>query len=108
LTLVRPDLPGLEILDGDARPELQETEITGQDLQRLRWRRYEIESYLVHPASLERFVEAQIGPAEHSAQAKHDMRAYLETTFTARSCKHHSRDIRSLRRIWSSGRLGRR
>jgi hypothetical protein len=83
LTLVRPDLPGLEILDGDARPELQATEITGQGLQRLRWRRYEIESYLVHPASLERFVEAQIGPAEHSAQAKRDMRTYLEKTFTA-------------------------
>lgn len=82
LTLVRDDLPGLELLDGDARPELQSTDITGQGLQRLRWRRYEIESYLVHPASLERFVEEQIGPGEHSAQSKRDMLAYLETTFT--------------------------
>ena len=82
LTLVRDDLPGLELLDGDARPELQSTDITGQGLQRLRWRRYEIESYLVHPASLERFVEQQIGPGEHSAQSKRDVRAYLEKTFT--------------------------
>jgi predicted ATPase len=82
LTLVRDDLPGLELLDGDARPDLQSSEITGQGLQRLRWRRYEIESYLVHPAALERFVEQQIGPGEHSKQAKVDLRAYLEKTFT--------------------------
>jgi predicted ATPase len=83
LTLVREDLPGLELVDGDARPELQSTDITGQGLQRLRWRRYEIESYLVHPAALERFVEQQIGPGKHSKQAREDMRAYLEKTFTA-------------------------
>jgi len=82
LTLVRDDLPGLELLDGDARPDLQSSQITGQGLQRLRWRRYEIESYLVHPAALERFVEQQIGPGDHSKQAKADLRAYLEKTFT--------------------------
>jgi predicted ATPase len=61
LELVRPDLPGLEILDGDARPEIPATEITGHGLQRARWRRYEIESYLIHPAALERFVEVTVG-----------------------------------------------
>ncbi len=61
LRLVREDLPGLELVDGDARPELQGTEITGVGLQRLRWRRYEIESYLVHPDSLVRFVETTVG-----------------------------------------------
>jgi len=35
LKLVRPDLPGLELLDGDARPEIQATPITGSGLQRL-------------------------------------------------------------------------
>jgi predicted ATPase len=83
LTLVRDDLPALELIDGDARPDLQSSAITGQGLQRLRWRRYEVESYLVHPVALERFVEQQIGPGEHSKRAREDMRAYLEKTFTA-------------------------
>ena len=82
LTLVRDDLPALELIDGDARPDLQSSDITGLGLQRLRWRRYEVESYLVHPAALERFVEQQIGPGEHSRRAREDMRAYLEKTFT--------------------------
>ena len=62
LRLVREDLPGLEILDGDARPEIPATDLTGQGLQRMRWRRYEIESYLLHPAALVRFLEVQVGP----------------------------------------------
>ena len=49
LQLVCEGLPGLELRDGDARPETPDTAITGAGLQRLRWRRYEIESYLVHP-----------------------------------------------------------
>ena len=57
------DLPGLELVDGDAHPEIQATPITGPGLQRLRWRRYEIESYLVHPEALARFVEHTVGTA---------------------------------------------
>ena len=61
LQLVRDDLPGLELLDGDAHPNIQGGAITGAGLQRLRWRRYEIESYLLHPDSLVRFVESTVG-----------------------------------------------
>ena len=61
LQLVRDDLPGLELLDGDAHREIGATPITGSGLQRLRWRRYEIESYLLHPEALTRFVAAQVG-----------------------------------------------
>ncbi len=81
LQLVRPDLPGLELVDGDARREIGPTEITGRGLQRLRWRRYEIESYLVQPTSLARFVEEQIGSGEASRLAREDLRRYLERTF---------------------------
>jgi hypothetical protein len=63
LRLVRDDLPALELIDSDARPEIQSTPITGQGFQRLRWRRYEIESYLVHPDVLARFVEQVVGAA---------------------------------------------
>jgi hypothetical protein len=83
LRLVRDDLPGLELIDGDAHPENRSTPITGYELQRLRWRRYEIESYLVHPAALERFIEKVVGPGAMSAESKKDMRTYLEGIFTA-------------------------
>ena len=39
------DLPGLELVDGDAHPEIQAHADHRAGLQRLRWRRYEIESY---------------------------------------------------------------
>lgn len=80
LRLVRADLPGLELLDGDAHPEIQATPLTGSGLQRLRWRRYEIESYLVHPAPLERFVERQVGPGAFDA-AREALRAHIARVF---------------------------
>lgn len=81
LMLVTPDLPALELVDGDSHPGVQPAQITGEGFQRVRWRRYEIESYLIHPAALERFVEQQIGPGKHSEQARADLRAHLEKIF---------------------------
>jgi hypothetical protein len=80
LRLVRDDLPAVELVDGDARPEIQPTPITGQGLQRLRWRRYEIESYLIHPAALARFVEQTVGPAAAGPHLD-DLRRHLEENF---------------------------
>jgi hypothetical protein len=82
LRLVRDDLPGLQLIDGDAHPEIPPTDLTGHGLQRLRWRRYEIESYLLHPAALDRFVENMMGPAGADA-GKDDLREYLEKNYTA-------------------------
>lgn len=81
LKLVREDLPGLELRDGDARPEVPDTPITGQGLQRLRWKRYEIESYLLHPAALGAFVEREVGPGDFSRQARADMIAQMTKVF---------------------------
>ena len=69
LRLVRDDLPGLELVDGDAHHDIQSTPVTGRGMQRLRWRRYEIESYLVHPQALRRFVEATAGDANATLRA---------------------------------------
>lgn len=69
-------MPGLEIVDGDSHAGVQSTPITGVGLQRRRWRRYEIESYLVHPEALERFVTNTVGTAA-AAQHVADLRAYL-------------------------------
>lgn len=76
LRLVRP-IPGLELVDGDSHAGVSSTPITGAGLQRWRWKRYEIESYLVHPDALARFVTRTIGEA---AAAPHvvDLRAFLD------------------------------
>ena len=80
LLLVRPGLPGLQLLDGDAHPGVQQIPITGVGLQRLRWLRYEIESYLVHPRPIEEFVRRQLGD-QGVEPAVQDMRAHMERTF---------------------------
>ena len=67
LRLVRPDLPALELVDGDSLA--RETAITGQGFQRLKWRRYEIESYLIQPQVLERFVVNQLGGDQFASEA---------------------------------------
>ena len=80
LQLVRKGLPGLELRDGDARPVVPDTDLTGAGLQRLRWRRYEIESYLVHPDALARFVEAVVGTDSTEAQVE-GMLSYWRNAF---------------------------
>lgn len=64
LKLIRADFPALELLDGDSKNKADDS-ITGssEKMQRIRWRRYEIESYLIHPAPLQRFVEKRLGGA---------------------------------------------
>jgi AAA domain, putative AbiEii toxin, Type IV TA system/AAA domain len=75
LRLVR-DIPALELVDGDSHPGIGSSPITGAGFQRSRWRRYEIESYLIHPEALARFVASTVGEAA-SAQHIADLRAYL-------------------------------
>ena len=80
LRLVRDGLPGLALIDGDAHEGFQDKEITGTGLQRLRWRRYEIESYLLHPDSLARFVESVVGK-KLAKQHIEDMATYMRNEF---------------------------
>jgi len=79
LTLINENLPGLELVDGDARPEVQEKQVTGSGLQRLRWTRYEIESYLYHPGALARYVQQQVGSGA-AAQHLADLEQHLQNT----------------------------
>lgn len=80
LTLVRESIPGLVLLDGDDQPNITPTEITGQGLQRVRWRRYEIESYLIHPSALKRFIVNQIGESASGPYIE-EMEKYLNDNF---------------------------
>jgi len=60
LKAIRPNLKAALLLDGDNR-NLPDREITADGLTILRWERYEAESYLLHPSSLERFLDAENG-----------------------------------------------
>jgi hypothetical protein len=55
LKAVRPSVKGVLLLDGDNR-SFPDREIGATGLEILRWRRYEIENYLLHPEALLRFV----------------------------------------------------
>ena len=55
-----PNLRGLCLLDGDNRDE-PDAETTGAGLDVLRWRRYEIENYLLQPEAIKRFVDFPLG-----------------------------------------------
>lgn len=61
LRAVRPDLDGLLLLDGDNR-SLPDREVAAEGLTVARWKRYEAESYLMHPEALLRFVEESTLP----------------------------------------------
>jgi hypothetical protein len=71
-------LPAIELIDGDAHAGLQSQPITGQGFQRLRWTRYEIESYLFHPNALRRYVAHLLGVEENAPEAAEHLRS-MET-----------------------------
>jgi ABC-type hemin transport system ATPase subunit len=82
LKLVNSALPAAELLDGDSKNRADEA-ITGEvhRMQRLRWRYYEVESYLLHPAAWQRFVEAQVGPGPNADAALSAVYAELDKVF---------------------------
>jgi predicted ATPase len=56
LQAVKPDITGVLLLDGDYRT-LPDRELVAPNFTILRWKRYEAESYLLHPKALLRFVQ---------------------------------------------------
>lgn len=57
MRLVRDDIPGVELRDKDRRDDAPATRRLKNGLVRMFWKRYEIESYLLHPVPICRFVE---------------------------------------------------
>lgn len=74
IQLIRRDARALELRDGDGKPEEKSKEIpiSGNGYQGRRWRRYEIESYLVVPTVIDRFIAHQAGD-DHLQQASKDI-----------------------------------
>lgn len=62
LRSVRDQLSGVVLLDGDASEDAGEYTEPKRGLLTARWSRYEIESYLIHPDALARFVERRALP----------------------------------------------
>ncbi|MBI3761102.1 MAG: AAA family ATPase [Chloroflexi bacterium] len=71
LLAAKPDMRGVLLVDGDTRINPSEPDELGErgKLHRIKWNRREIESYLIHPKTLTRFLERTIGPGEISAPA---------------------------------------
>lgn len=92
LRLVNQELPGLVLIDGDANPTILSTDITGHGLQRLRWNRYEIESYLLHPESLKRFIVSQVGK-EGAGPYIEDLQLHFQDTYPPAFLKRPLDDI---------------
>jgi hypothetical protein len=70
LKLIEPGLRAVELLDGDAKNKADQF-VSGlpDRMQRLRWRRYEIESYLLSPGPWERFLADKLGDGAPRATA---------------------------------------
>lgn len=82
LRLFHPSIRALEIQDRDGNPNLPETSVAGIGHQVLRWRRYEVESYLLHADVLGRFVVDQIGQAAHDSPHLDALRAKMAELLT--------------------------
>jgi len=61
LQAIRRDVKAVLLLDGDNR-KLFDREVADDGLKVLRWRRYEAESYLIHPGALLRYIESRTSP----------------------------------------------
>jgi predicted ATPase len=62
LRLVNEQITGVWLVDSDGKEKIPQSETPErQKLNRACWKRYETESYLVHPAALARFIDKQAG-----------------------------------------------
>ena len=77
LRLIKGDLRGIEIRDRDGNLNLTSPDHRGPGLDRLYWDRYEIESYLVHPQAVARFVRGLAGEAGER-EATNKLRAIFD------------------------------
>ncbi len=75
LQLIVPDFQGIELCDGDNKGS-RNTSSAPKGMRRLFWDRYEIESYLIHPEAIARFVESADGK-QAASQTEAYMKRYL-------------------------------
>jgi len=76
LRAIRPHIRGVLLLDGDNR-KIDDHDLAADGLTILRWRRYEVESYLVVPEALARFLRQMDGGGLFQQQAAASAEDYL-------------------------------
>lgn len=90
LKAIKADIKGVLLVDGDNR-NLPDHEIGADGLTIIRWIRYEIENYLLHPEALLRFVQTCASTHENPAQAAQDfMHAQLPPAVLSNPLEHHA------------------
>ncbi len=90
LKAIRADIKGVLLVDGDNR-NLPDREIGVDGLTVIRWNRYEIENYLLHPQALSRFVQMCKSTDPYSKQAADDfMRAELPPAVLSNPLGEHA------------------
>lgn len=60
LRAIRKDISGILLLDGDNRG-IKDHDLSADGLTIRRWKRYDVENYLIHPGALLRFISKRVG-----------------------------------------------
>jgi predicted ATPase len=91
LKSIYPNISGVLLLDGDNR-NLPDHEISAEKLTILRWHRYEIENYLLHPNTLLRFVAGSAEPDLFSEGRSRMGEEFLRDNFPPAALKNPLKD----------------
>jgi len=90
LKAIFPEIQGVLLLDGDNR-NLPDHEISSDNLRILRWRRYEVENYFLHPEALLRFVAGDELDL-FSLERRQNGQTFLEENFPPAAIKDPLKD----------------
>lgn len=80
LRAIRPGITGLLLLDGNNR-QIEDHELSADGLTILRWKRYEIENYLLVPEAIRRFLAAPDTADIFAVNRAERAEQYLKTQF---------------------------
>ena len=94
LRLAIPDYPGLLIKDRDEKSGIDSPNATPPVLY---WRRREIESYLIHPQVLDRYVAKELGELLPTDKGRAALRAHFDEQFAPAFVKNPLGDNAALR-----------
>lgn len=82
LSVVNKQMLGVLVLDSDNR-DIAEHDVSADRLKIIRWKRYEIENYLVHYALIKRFIEKKTHPLFAEAAVKSMLESFPPIMLTS-------------------------
>ncbi len=87
LRAIKPGIGAILLLDGDNRG-LTDHEVAADGLAIARWERYEVESYLIHPEALMRYIQSKVPPL-FSEQGRKYLQDQLPPAVYRDPLQHH-------------------